>query len=289
LNSDDPNKRGIIYRVNILIKIVKIFKVFFVFKKNNKERNDRFKILYLFFFQALPEIGQFFLPKLIRNVLFRIKKFHRCLCTNTEIINSLFDIDSIHTLSLKYIVSSKQQMIVYSNPEFWDIRSDHILFIDQNYLLLGVSAEQHVDIVMKCLEVFGLVSNIIIKPNWKIASQITDYYQKIITEKNYKIHIVSSEVLAEVIVETKKTRKIVSLCGFSYIYNKLSHPEIRDHCFHRTYEEKAKEIGVNKEVLKKIKQFHDFFDKVNPLFIETKGVSYHENINDSFFNFNKIS
>ncbi|MGL4394284.1 MAG: polysialyltransferase family glycosyltransferase [Brevinema sp.] len=280
LYSHDPNHRNLSYRLSALKKAVLLL------KKKDKKRNI-FILMILLFFDSFPEFGQLFFSRSIKGMLFRLKSFHRCLCTNPEAIAKIYDVKKIEPLLLKNLVSNKQQMSVYSNHDFWDIKPDYLLFIDQNYLDFGVSPRQHVELVIQCLETFGRVSGIVIKTFWNASNDVVERYQKIIARKKYKIQIIQTEVIAEVIVGTKKIRKIASLSGMSYIYTKMSSPEIRNYCFHRTYEEKAKEMGISPEVLKRIRKFHDFFDQINPLFNENDFTPDNKGLSNSFYNFSE--
>ncbi|MGL4388995.1 MAG: polysialyltransferase family glycosyltransferase [Brevinema sp.] len=282
LYSNDPNRRNFSFRWEAFKKNFYIF-------INQKRKQNIFSFFMLLLFDSFPEIGQLFFTKSIKNCLFRIKSFDRCLCINAEAANELFNIKSTQLLSVKHLISNKQQMSVYSSHEFWDIKPDYLMFIDQNYLIFGITPTQHAEIVIKCLETFGRVSDIMIKAFWNVPQEIIQYYQRIIASKKYKIHIIQTDVIAEVIIGTKKIRKIASLAGMSYVYSKMSSPEIRNYCFHRTYEEKAKEIGVSKDVLKKIKKFHDFFDQINPLFYDATNIEKNELLSNSFFNFTESS
>jgi len=101
--------------------------------------------------------------------------------------------------------------------------------------------------------------------------------KKLLLNKEYKIHIINSQVIPEAIIITKKIRKIASFAESSFIYTRLVNSEVRAICLYKLYEEKAKEFGIKKNILNKIYQYHQLFELLNP---SDDILNYHTNISN---------
>jgi len=85
-------------------------------------------ILYIFLFKTFPEIGQYFLKKQIRPILFRIKKFHEILCINPQLMSKIYHATNYQKIKLSHLISNIQQIKIYASPEFREININNLFF-----------------------------------------------------------------------------------------------------------------------------------------------------------------